>query len=186
MTPTAQDSTIIPPITAPINRQTRLTVTATKDERNSLVLWHQTVSVFKAMRNGFVIIVAHHMPSLACKRWLYRRIGMQVGHDASFAWHVTPDLFFPELIYVGDNTIIGYNTTILAHEYLLHEWRTGPVHIGANVTIGANCTILPGVVIGDGAVVSAMSLVNKDVPPSAIVGGVPIRPLMDDRRPTIE
>ena len=47
--------------------------------------------------------------------------------------------------------------------------------VGRDVLIGANCTILPGVVIGDGATVSAMSLVNKDVPPGAMVGGVPIR-----------
>ena len=175
MTPTAPHPTSV-------NRQTRLTVTTTADGRNSLVLWHQTVSVFKALRNGFVIMLARHVPSLALKRWLYRRIGMKIGNYVSFAWHVTPDLFFPELIEVEDNTIIGYNTTILAHEYLLHEWRTGPVYIGANVIIGANCTILPGVVIGDGAVVSAMSLVNKDVPPGAIVGGVPIRPLASGNR----
>jgi acetyltransferase-like isoleucine patch superfamily enzyme len=49
--------------------------------------------------------------------------------------------------------------------------------IGNDVTIGTKVTVLPGVVIGDGAVVSAMSLVNKDVPPYTIVGGVPIRVL---------
>ncbi|MBX3012094.1 MAG: acyltransferase [Caldilineaceae bacterium] len=161
----------------PVNRQARLTTIAAPDKRNSLVLWHRTVSVTKAVRNGFVIMLARHVPSLAFKRWLYRQIGMQIGRHVSFAWHVTPDLFFPELIRVGDNTIIGYNTTILAHEYLLHEWRTGPVHIGENVTIGANCTLLPGIVIGAGAVISAMSLVNKDVPAGAVVGGVPIRPI---------
>ncbi|MEZ4860974.1 MAG: acyltransferase [Caldilineaceae bacterium] len=153
------------------------------DERNSLVLWHRTVSPWKALRNGVVIMIARHMMSLAVKRWLYRTIGMQVGQHVSFAWHVTPDLFFPELICVGDNSIIGYNTTILAHEYLLHEWRTGPVQIGRNVIIGANCTILPGVIIGDGATVGAMSLVNKDVPPGAKVGGIPIQPL---RSSTVE
>jgi acetyltransferase-like isoleucine patch superfamily enzyme len=156
-------------------RHARLTIIPAPDGRNSLVLWHQTVSPLKAVRNGAIILLARHSASLAFKRWLYRRVGMRVGRDVSFAWCVTPDLFFPELIEVGDNTIVGYNTTILAHEYLLQEWRTGPVQIGANVTIGANCTILPGVVIGDGAVISAMSLVNRDVAPGARVGGVPVR-----------
>lgn len=158
-------------------RRGRLTVRPAPDARNSLVLWHRTVAVWRVLRNGFIIQLSYYMPSLAVKRGLYRMMGMRVGAHVSFAWRTTPDLFFPELICVGDNSIIGYNTTILAHEYLLHEWRTGPVEIGANVTIGANCTILPGVVIGDGATVSAMSLVNKDVPPGARVGGVPIRVL---------
>lgn len=156
-------------------RHSRLQITPAPDARNSLVLWHRTVHPLKVLRNGLVIMAARHSPSLAFKRWLYRLLGMRVGQHVSFAWQVTPDLFFPEQIRVGDNSIIGYNTTILAHEYLLHEWRTGPVQIGANVTIGANCTILPGVIIGDGATISAMSLVNKDVPPGARVGGVPIR-----------
>lgn len=139
------------------------------------MLWHQTVSPFKVLRNGLLIMLARHSPSLAFKRLLYRKIGMKVGRHVSFAWQVTPDLFFPELIHVGDNTIIGYNTTILTHEYLTHEWRTGAVRIGANVMIGANCTLLPGVEVGDGALISTMSLINKDVPPGARVGGIPIR-----------
>lgn len=160
-----------------MSRHERLTITPAPDQRNSLVLWHKTVAPLKVLRNGLLIMLARHSPSLALKRGLFRALGMKVGADVSFAWQVTPDLFFPELIQVGDNTIIGYNTTILAHEYLLTEWRTGPVRIGANVTIGANCTILPGVVIGEGAIVSALSLVNKDVSPGAKVGGVPIRVL---------
>ena len=156
-------------------RKARLTIHPAPDARNSLVLWHKTVAPWRVLRNGFLIQLSYYVPSLALKRRLYRLMGMQVGANVSFAWRTTPDLFFPELIRVGDNTIIGYNTTILAHEYLLREWRTGPVWIGANVTIGANCTILPGVVIGDGATISAMSLVNKDVLPGAKMGGVPIR-----------
>ena len=162
-------------------RHARLTVTPAPDARNSLVLWHQTVSPLKVLRNGALILLARHSPSLAFKRWLYRCIGMKVGTHASLAWQVTPDLFFPELIEVGENSIIGYNTTILAHEYLLHEWRIGPVKIGRDVTIGANCTLLPGIVIGDGAMISAMSLVNKDVPPGARVGGVPVRTLVPNQ-----
>jgi acetyltransferase-like isoleucine patch superfamily enzyme len=71
--------------------------------------------------------------------------------------------------------VIGLNTTILAHEFLVREWRIGKVVIEKDVTIGANCTILPGVIIGEGAVVSAMSLVNRDIPARSFWGGVPVR-----------
>jgi len=87
------------------------------------------------------------------------------------------DIFFPQDVTLGEDCVIGYNSTILCHEFTRREWRRGPVVIGRDVTIGANCTILPGVVIGAGATVSAMSLVNRDVPPGAFVGGVPIRRL---------
>lgn len=82
---------------------------------------------------------------------------------------------FPEKITVGDNSIIGYNTTLLAHEYLIREYRLGEIIIGNEVMIGANTTILPGVTIGDGAIVSAGTLVHKDVPEGAFVGGNPMR-----------
>lgn len=49
------------------------------------------------------------------------------------------------------------------------------VQIGNDVWIGANATILGGVSIGDGAIVAAGAVVTKDVPPYAIVGGVPAR-----------
>lgn len=82
---------------------------------------------------------------------------------------------FPEKISIGTNTIIGYNTTILAHEYLIKEYRIGNVSIGDEVMIGANTTILPGVEIGNGAIVSAGTLVHKDVPAGAFVGGNPMK-----------
>ena len=99
---------------------------------------------------------------------------MEVGHQTSFALMVMPDVMFPERITVGDNSIIGFNTTILAHEYLIDEYRIGDVVIGKNVLVGANTTILPGVEIGDGAIVSAASLVNRDIPPGVFAGGNPV------------
>lgn len=100
---------------------------------------------------------------------------MEIGHKASFALMVMPDVMFPERIKVGDNSIIGFNTTILAHEYLIDEYRIGDVVIGKDVLIGANTTILPGVEIGDGAIVSAASLVNCDIPPGVFAGGNPVK-----------
>lgn len=141
-------------------------------------LWHvyQTVPFFKVVKNFIVIQTARYTPFLGVKNWMYRTfLRMKIGEQSSFALMVMLDVMFPEKISVGRNTVIGYNTTILAHEYLIKEYRLGEVAIGDEVMIGANTTILPGVTIGDGAVVSAGTLVHKDVPPGAFVGGNPMR-----------
>lgn len=146
-------------------------------------LWHvyQTVPFLKVMKNFIIIQIARYTPFLSVKNWLYRTfLKMKVGKQTSFALMVMPDIMFPEKITVGKNSIIGYNTTILAHEYLIHEYRTGFVTIGDKVMIGANTTILPGVTIGSGAVVSAGTLVHKDVPAGAFVGGNPMKLIYTD------
>lgn len=143
---------------------------------NSLWRIYDTVPFFKVVKNFVIIQIARYTPFLSVKNWLYRTfLKMKVGKQTSFALMVMPDIMFPELIKVGNNSVIGYNTTILAHEYLIEEYRLGEVVIGDNVLIGANTTILPGVTIGDNAIVSAASLVNKDVPAGAFVGGNPIK-----------
>lgn len=143
---------------------------------NSLWNVYKTVSFWKVMKNFIIIQIARYMPFLSVKNWLYRTfLRMEVGKKTSFALMVMPDIMFPEKITVGDNSIIGYNTTLLAHEYLIREYRLGEIVIGNEVMIGANTTILPGVTIGDGAIVSAGTLVHKDVPGGAFVGGNPMR-----------
>ena len=141
-------------------------------------LWHvyKTVPFWKVVRNFVVIQIARYTPFLSIKNWLYRTfLGMKVGDKTSFALMVMLDVMFPEKISVGRNTVIGYNTTLLAHEYLIKEYRLGNIEIGDEVMIGANVTVLPGVTIGDGAIVSAGTLVHKDVPAGAFVGGNPMR-----------
>lgn len=141
-------------------------------------LWHvyKTVPFLKVVKNFIVIQLARYTPFLGMKNWMYRKLlRMKVGDKTSFALMVMLDVMFPEKIHVGRNTVIGYNTTILAHEYLIQEYRLGEVHIGDEVMIGANTTILPGITIGDGAVVSAGTLVHKDVPSGAFVGGNPMK-----------
>jgi acetyltransferase-like isoleucine patch superfamily enzyme len=143
-----------------------------RDQRNGIILGPLRIAL-----NYGVIYAAKHCPSLMLKRWLFRWLGMKLGKNVTIASGVTMDYFFPELIEIGDNTIIGMDTMILTHEFLHDRWRCGKVTIGQNVLVGAQSTILAGVTVGNNAVISAMSLVNRRVPDGAFVGGVPIRAL---------
>src|SRR5699024_5608767 len=133
------------------------------------------VSFLKVVKNFLVIELARYTPWLSMKNWLYRNLlGMKVGNKTAFAYKAMVDLMFPERISVGKNAVIGYNTTILTHEYLIDEYRLGNVKIGSQVMIGANCTILPGVTIGDDAIVGAGTVVTKDVEAGSFVAGNPM------------
>lgn len=107
---------------------------------------------------------------------------MEVGQQSAVALMVMMDTMFPELIKIGRNCVIGYNTTILAHEYLVDEYRLGEVRIGDCVLVGANSTILPGVTIGEGAIVAAGTVVHKDVPAGAFVGGNPMQMIREGKQ----
>ncbi|MCF6094565.1 acyltransferase [Microaerobacter geothermalis] len=143
---------------------------------NSLWQLYKTVPFWKVMRNFVVIQLARYTPFIPMKNWMYRTfLGMEVGEKTAVALMVMMDILVPERIHIGRNSIIGYNTTILAHEYLIDEYRFGDVYIGSEVMVGANTIILPGVTIGDRAIVAAGSVVHKDVAPGTFVGGNPIQ-----------
>ncbi len=81
-------------------------------------------------------------------------------------------------ITIGDDCLIGHNCTICTVNHSKDPDRRGdmsctPVVIGNKVWIGANATILPGVTIGDGAIIAAGAVVTKDVESKSVVGGVP-------------
>lgn len=83
-------------------------------------------------------------------------------------------------IEIDDDVLIGQQVVIATLDHDLDPAKRGnmlpaPVKIGSKVWIGAHATILPGVTIGEGAVVGAGAVVTKDVPPCAVVAGVPAR-----------
>lgn len=91
-------------------------------------------------------------------------------------------------ITIGDGLLTGKWITIVDNDHGTTDYESlqirpwlrpvvskGPVVIGKNVWIGDKATILPGVTIGDGAVVAANAVVTKDVPSYCVVGGNPAR-----------
>ena len=176
---TTQDDT---PDDSPQRRHDRLDRHPTLGPRNSLWSWPAAKSPLRIVINYLVVWLVRVSPSLHVKNWLVRRLGATVGDGVAWGLESTPDVFWPELITVEDHAIIGYDATILCHEFLQDEYRTGEVRIGERAMIGAGAIVLPGVVVGAGAQVAANSLVTRDVPPESTVAGVPAEPL--DREST--
>ena len=83
-------------------------------------------------------------------------------------------------IEIGDGALIGHNVVLATINHDLNPKKNrknhyAPIKIGAHVWIGSNATILPGVTIGDHAVVAAGAVVTQDVPALTVVGGVPAK-----------
>jgi acetyltransferase-like isoleucine patch superfamily enzyme len=86
-------------------------------------------------------------------------------------------------IDVGRHLLLGPNVFITAASYRFNAGRPvtkqpmkeAPVLIGDDVWIGANAVILPGSTIGDGAIIAAGAVIRSNVPPGAIMAGVPAK-----------
>ncbi len=83
-------------------------------------------------------------------------------------------------ITIGDDCLIGHNVVLATLNHDLDPSHRGDLHpapitLGRNVWVGANVTILPGVTVGDNAVIGAGSLVNKSIPANAVAVGTPAK-----------
>ena len=91
-------------------------------------------------------------------------------------------------IYIGDDVLIGHNACLLTLNHEMDpenraDMHPKPIHIEDKAWLGSNVTVLPGVTIGEGAIVAAGAVVTKDVDSNTIVGGVPakiIKRISDD------
>jgi acetyltransferase-like isoleucine patch superfamily enzyme len=138
------------------------------------------------------------------KAGFLRLLGAKIGDSVTFYPNLWISFAPGNILEIGDNvdlatgvlittkggvtikerTLIGYRTQILSSNHIIpldsqpifssgHEHS--PVMIDKDVWIGANCIILPGITVGEGAVIGAGSVVTKSVPPWTIVAGVPAR-----------
>lgn len=145
-----------------------------------------------------------YIPSFHIRHWYYRNImRYPLGRDSSVHMGV---FFTGQHIEIGDNVVINRrvymdgrigiviknNVSISPEVYIVsmeHDpndpnfaTRGGVVQIDDHVWIGARATLLPGIHIGEGAVIGACSVVTRDVEPYTIVAGVPARPVGERAR----
>jgi len=137
------------------------------------------------------------LPSHHLRRFFYRLGGIKIGRGSSI--HMGATFYSPSNISIGEDTIVGErvvldgrdkliigNHVAIASEVMIYNSEhninddnfqaiEAPVVIDDYVFIGPRAIILPGVEIGKGAVIAAGGVVTKDVPPFAVVGGVPAK-----------
>jgi maltose O-acetyltransferase len=149
--------------------------------------------------------VVAHVPSFTLRRLWYRHaLGIQLGPHAEVLMGAYVSSFGPRAIRrsgvrigrnsrinrgctldlrggltIGDNVSISPEVMFLAASHDVNDPRFGnvtrPISIEDHAFIGTRAMILPGVTVGRGAVVTAGSLVSRDVAPMTIVAGVPAR-----------
>ena len=118
--------------------------------------------------------------------WILRRIGCHVGRNVFIGDYVRVDLNHADLIYIDDYAHITSGCRLLCHQRNLKDYhvgdnaakvgyRLGEIHIGKGVMVGMETMIMPGVTIGEGAVIGAGSLVTKDVPAWTVAMGRPAK-----------
>lgn len=146
-----------------------------------------------------LLILTGRVPSHTLRRLLYRAFGMQIGERTVI--YMGAEVRHPANIRIGPGSIVGHRAILDGRHGItigrnvnfstgVWIWTVqhdpssptfddvgGPVVIGDHAWISCRTVILPGVTIGEGAVVAAGAVVTKDVAPYTIVGGVPAKPI---------
>jgi maltose O-acetyltransferase len=119
---------------------------------------------------------------------LYRAMGISIGHGVFVGLDTYLDCQFPELMVLEDDVTLSFRVTVIVHDDARRMYGVIPGQLQGTVApvifkrgcyVGAGALILPGVTIGEGAVVAAGAVVTRDVPPRKVVAGVPARVLKD-------
>lgn len=162
-----------------------------EEEYGDVSLWRVIKQFFKNIRlkhlqNKMDWAILEPFAPRKLRPKLMRKMGCHVGKDVFVGDHVRIDQGHANLIYVDDRAHITGGCRLLCHQRDLRgyrkgddaaklPYRLGEIHIGKGVMIGMESLIMPGVTIGDGAIIGAYSLVTKDIPPYTIATGRPAK-----------
>lgn len=122
-----------------------------------------------------------------------RKLGAKVGKDVFIGEYVRPDLNHCNLITIEDGVHIAADVRLLCHKkdlsnycvddiYGQQPYKYGKIHLCKNCAIGTGSLLMPGVTVGEGAIVGAGALVTKDIPAWTMAIGRPAKVVKEIKR----
>ncbi len=137
--------------------------------------------LLKKIRNHLFERIAFNNPINSIRVKCHQKRGVKIGNGVMLGMGCTLDHAFPEYITMEDNTALAGNVYIICHSnpYVHFKGKllsyVAPIVIKQGAWVGVCAVILPGVTIGENAVVSAGAIVSQDVPPNSVVAGNPAK-----------
>ena len=137
-------------------------------------------SFWKGLRNRVLQVIALYAPGFKTTRVrLHRMRGVKIGNNVAIGTSVIIETAYPQLVSIGNNVSISMRSVIVAHfRESTDRAKSGnkpSVRIEDDAYIGAGAIILPNLTIGQGAVVTAGSVVSQSIPPLTMVQGNPAK-----------
>lgn len=129
--------------------------------------------MLKVIFSRFIQSIALMAPfGSSLRPFLHKLRGVKIGKNVWISKFVYIDENHPECVSIGDNSTIGFRTSIFAHTYFGDSKKNNPdkVVIGKNVFIGPHCLILANVEIGDNSVIKGGTVVTRNIPPNTLYG----------------
>lgn len=144
-------------------------------------LWRRTIFTYAYKAYILEFAYKHHL-----RPAIWRALGCKVGKRVHIGHGVRIDFGNAERITVDDDVVLANGVTLWCHRRDMSAYRVGTkimeqptkygdIHLGKGCYIGLNATIMPGVHIGEGAVIGSCALVTKDIPAWTVATGVPAR-----------
>jgi acetyltransferase-like isoleucine patch superfamily enzyme len=133
------------------------------------------------IRNTVYMLLAYSCPNNTLRQWMHRRRGVHIGKNVYLGMFCFLDNLQPSYIYIEDNVSVNAGSMILTHFNPMKQFapilqaRVAPVLIKKGAIVAVRSTIMPGVEIGEFAIVSAGSVVEKNVANYTMVKGVPAK-----------